>query len=384
MVRNFPLKLQASLLARIAAEFEQFGDADAANKLWSELELQVEQTHDQTDRIALLKSLAQERTRAGNLDKAKVIVNQIAEPSVRHEAIQLVTGVLCDTARFQEAVAFAESIPRSTPILFDAMEEIALAAAGAGNTKVAFRASRGMNPGQGGSMARKLRAATRMCSSFYKQGQKKEAICFMKEAKMLSDVMKLDLETTLVVDTTWAALQADDFETKLKELLLRLDDQASAQLEKEIVRIGIAGRVLDFGHHDLLKHFKGGSKEYRLALDAIKSHHVVNFGDAAAVETLKTHKNPLLLVKGFSRLAPQCTKSNESEAIVKYLDRAERIVKTYLEKESRPSYFIDIFSEFIAAKSSTGQYKEALGLARQYPDSDRIPELFVRVVASMR
>ena len=122
--------------------------------------------------------MAQERARSGNQDIAKDLVSKIVAPRSQHEAIQRVARILCEQTKFENAVIYAESIPRSSGVLFNAMEEIALAAAESGDVQSAYRASRGMNP-QGGLMPRKLRIISRMCTFFCRTGNKNEAIVFM-------------------------------------------------------------------------------------------------------------------------------------------------------------------------------------------------------------
>ena len=382
LARQLPEKFQLPVLVRIAGELERAGSNAAAETLWSEFDKLIGQHDDPAYRDFLLAFLAQERARSGDLDHAKKIVNQM-DPPAQHQAIQLVALELCEDARFKEAVIYAESIPRGSSILFDTMKKIGLASAKGGDTKHAFRASRGMNPGQGGTMAKKMRVICLMCRSFWRNGDEQLAIGFMSQAKKLADIAKLDLETTLVIDTTLAALQSENFEAELKKILARLDGEPIKEIEKLVIQVGIAGVVVNFRHSELLKHLKSDQKEYGYALDAISGEYIVHHGDAKEVDSLKSHWNQMPLLDGLTRLSRTCSKEKRLKEAEEHLERAVKIAQDSLEQDLGSDLFLRPFRKLISAQSSAGQHRDALALVKQYPDPMKIPELMVEVVAAI-
>jgi len=340
LARQLPEKSQLPVLVRIAGELDRAGSNAAAETLWSEFDKLIGQHDDPAYRDFLLAFLAQERARSGDLEHAKKIVNQMDLPA-QHHAIQLVALELCEVARFKEA------------------------------------------PGQGGSMAQKMRVVCLMCRSFWRNGDEQLAIGFMSQAKKLADIAKLDLETTLVIDTTLAALQSKNFEADLKKILARLDSEPIKEIEKLVIQVGIAGVVVNFRHSELLKHLKSDQKEYGYALDAISGEYIVHYGDAKEVDSLKSHWNQMPLLDGLSRLSRTCSKEKRLNEAQEHLERAVKIAQDSLEKDLDSDLFLRPFTKLISTQSSAGQHRDALALVRQYPDSTKIPELMVEVVAAI-
>ena len=382
LTRELAKESQAAVLVKVASEYERRGRTSEADKLWSELNELLKQS-DSALRQDLLMMFAIERTRAGNFDKAKAVVAQIEDAVAKQKAIQATALVLSEQSRFEDAVIYAESLPRSSEALFVTMEMIGLAAAKNGDTKSAFRASRGMNPGQGGSMARKLKAVSRMCNSFWKTGNKEDAISFIKQGKRFSDLMRLDLETTMVVDTTLASLQSEDLESDLKKLIHRVAE-SKENADQDVARLAMAGVLLSFDRDELIPHLKGGDKNYQTDLEMLTIGHIVNSGDAGELKQLDTHRNPMEFVMGLTRIANTRIAEKKIGEAKSYLDQAEQILQSYLKNDSRPINFLHAFSDFSAAESSVGQHARALAMVRQYPDSAMVPQLMVRVAASMR
>ena len=180
-------------------------------------------------------------------------------------------------------------------------------------------------------------------------------------------------------------MKAEDFEVELKKILQRLDGEPIEAVAKDLARVGIADVVLRFKHRELLKHFGGGCKEFRWALDEVlEARHIVQFGNAEAVKTLEKHSNSLVIVEGLARLAKECAGEERFEASKTHLKRADKIVRSHLEKDKRHPEFLHFFSKLVLAKSITGQQHEALALVKEYPESDKIPGLMIEVVASLK
>ena len=382
LTRKLAKESQASPLAKIASEYERQGITAEAERLWSELNERLKQS-DSNLRQELLVVFATERGRAGNFEKANTTVAQIENATAKQKAIQTIALVLAEQSRFKDAVVYAESLPRYSGTLFGIMEKIGLAAAKEGDTKSAFRASRGMNPGPGGSMARKLRAICRMCNSFWKTGNENDAISFAKQGKKFSDIMKLDLETTMVVETTLASLQSEDLESDLMQLAVRVS-ASEERVNKDIVRLAMAKVLLDFDRDDLVRHLASVDENYQTALEVLTCHHIVESGNAAELKQLETHHNPSVLLMGLIRMANTQIEKKQTAEAESYLDQASQIVQSYLDKDSVPDYFYRVFSEFVATEASVGQQVEALSMIRRYPDPAMVPELMVRVVTSMK
>jgi len=390
LVRNLPEDSQDLMLPKIAAELQRLNLDDDAKALWLELDTVVKESVDDERRWSLLTAMARERMRVGDAEGSKATVNKIEDSTSRHRAIQQVARVLCEQDKFGKAVAYAEEIPRSDGnVLFDAMEEIALAAAKGGDVTSAFRASRGMNPGQGGSLERKLRAVSKMCASFWKAGHKKAATSFIRQGKGLNDVMKSDLETTMKVDTTLAALVAEDFEAEFKKLLARLEAGKEEQVKKDVVKVAMAGVALDFERSDLLKHIRSDIKEAQWACAVLAVENVVEHGDAEAVEKLQEHwnpllpKNPLVIARAWNRLSASCIKSDKHDAALAYNEKVEPILRSFLQKESRPKSFPSIVADYAANESTIGRHVKALALVRQLPEKESTPDLMTEIVAAM-
>lgn len=383
LARALPKNSQISALARIAVEFGRVGNNASARRLWSELDELTKQSADKEYRESALTIMARERTRSGDLDQAKNLVDQVTPPA-QHKAIQAVVRMLCEQEKFKEAVVYAEAIPRGSSVLFQTMEEVGLAAAEGGETKCALRASRGMNPGQGGSLAQKMRIACRMCNFFWRNGHVKPAISFMREAKKLVTIGQLDLETRLVIDATLAALQSDDFEADLKEILARLNGEPIGEVHKLVIQIGIAAVALKFKHRELLKHFKGDLKEYRWAMEAISTMDIENYGNAEQVKSLETYHNPIPFMRGLVRLAQASVNDNQPTAALEHVGRAVTIAQEFFEQDELPESFYKVFTKLLSAQSAAGQHAEALTLAKQYPVPTKVPELMAEVVAASR
>ena len=346
----------------------------------------VEQNEERADRPSRLRTLAEARARAGDFEKAKALVIQIQDPREQHHAILRVAKALSDQARFEDAVVYAENIPRSSGTLFVTMEGLALDAAKGGDVKSAFRASRGMNPGQGGSMARKLIAVGKMCNSFCKTGNKKSAIPFMGQGKKFSDISRLDLESTLIVDTTWAAIQAEDFEAELKTLLARAD-KADPKVDKKYrILLEMARVTLSFDHVDLMKHFRSAAddKTYRLVLDWYEAYHLADTGNALAIKAIEKIEDSSIKMHAWVKLADFYIKAKQPEVGIEYLDRAALVLRKYREEDETGKSAISMLSDLISAKSAVGQHVEALALVKQCPNTVKIPELLIEVVKSMK
>ena len=383
LARKLPQESQAPVIAKIAAEYQRLGRDTDAKALWSELEEEIQKSDDQSFRDSVLTVLAKQRMRSGDFEKAKALAHQIEHPPTQYRAIGQIARVLCDQAKFKEAVVFAESIPRSSGVLFDTMEEIGLAAAEGGDTNAAARASRGMNPGQGGSMARKLRAVSKMCNSYWKTGNEKSAIAFMGQGKKFSDIMKLDLESTLVIDTTWAALQADDFEAEVEKLLARLVE-TEVKVDKNPIRLAMATVVLGFDKVDLIKHFRNSNdqKSYVAVLDLIVAHHLAESGKTEeAIEAIKKIELPILAAEGFVKLS-QFHLGKNLDVGKEHLLRAKPHLIDYLKKESQPDHFWRVFEDYLTASVLAGQRVDALALVKQVQNTAKAPDLMLHIIAA--
>ena len=112
--------------------------------------------------------------------------------------------------------------------------------------------------------------------------------------------------------------------------------------------------------------------------------HIVNSGDADELKQLETRRNPLELAMGLTRIANTRIKEKKIAEAKSYLDQADQVLQNYLESDSRPNNFLQVFSNFAVAESSVGQHARALAMVRQYPDPAMMPQLMVRVAASMK
>ena len=137
--------------------------------------------------------------------------------------------------------------------------------------------------------------------------------------------MRLDLETTMIVDTTLASLQSEDLESDLKKLIRRVAE----------------------------------SKE-------------------------NANQDAARLAMGLTRIANTRIKEKKIAEAKSYLDQADQVLQNYLKSDSRPNNFLQVFSNFAVAESSVGQHARALAMVRQYPDPAMVPQLMVRVAASMK
>jgi len=386
LTKKLPKESQGAVLAKIAAEYQRFGrDADATT-LWVEMEQSVEKSSDREFCELLLTAMAVQKTRVGEFENGKTLLQKIEDAPTRHRAIQQVARELCDQGKFKEGVEFAESIPRNSRVLFDAMEEIGLAAAKGGDTKSAARASRGMNPGMGGSMARKLRTVSRMCNSYWKTGNEKSAIPFMGQGKKFSDIIKLDLESTLIIDTTWAALQADDFESELKKLLDVLKKDKS-KVDKDEVRLSMASVVLSFDHVDLIKHFRHSNEEssYNALLDLQVAHHFANSGKTdPTLKAIEKVKHPILAAECYVKLSRFHLDEKNLEEAQKHLIAGKPLMREFFKKETQPDYFWGVFQDYVSACASAKLHRDALALVRQLKEPKKVPELMVQIVISMK
>ena len=381
LTRKLPKQSQAAVFAMIASEYERREKVAEANKLWSELDELLKEIDD-ASRGDLLVAIAKERAKAGNVKKAKTIVEEIEDEAVQEKAIRAVALVLAEQDKFKDAVVYAESLPRHSSILFVTMEQIGLAAAKAGDTELASRASRGMNPGFGGSMARKLHAICQMCNSFWKTGHKEDAVRFINQSKTFSDILKPDLETKMVVDLTQAALQSKDLELDL-ELLVDRVSESEEDIDKNDVLLAMANVLLNFDQGELIPQLEITDEDTQSLLEIYKFFHVVDSGDPAKFGKLKP-PNMTVLAIGLIRMADTCVEKKDFAQAKSYLEGAASTIQLHLEEDSRPDFVEDIFTDFVASKSSIGQHNEALAMVRKYPDSAKVPELMVQVVAAMK
>jgi hypothetical protein len=208
----------------------------------------------------------------------------------------------------------------------------------------------------------------------------------MAQGKKFSDIMKLDLKSTLIVNSTWAGLQAEDFELELTRLLEELN-KAETDADKNEIRIALAYVVLDFDRPNLIKLFHGNNdgKSYRGILDVLLANHLAESGKTTeALKAIEAIRVPLLAADSYVKLAKFFVDNDNLDEARKYLDLAKPILVNFVALENKPAGSWWVLNDYVQASASTGQHVDALALVKQLSNPAKVAEFEVRIVQAMK